>query len=817
MEKKPKGNSFTSVLLDKAGAILKRGMSPLNLAETASGTDAKVFELQLKLQELELQYDLLRQEKALQDQIISNLADGFFIIDAEARMLVVNETLCAITGYKKEELIGKIPPYPYWPPEEYETIGAAVQKKYGKEESHFELTFKRKNGERFPAIIETFNLQDHSGKITHCFATIKDLSILEKAYKGLEESEQRYKTLFENTSDCIYKSTPEGKIISANPALVKLLGYESEEALKAVNVKEAVYFHPEERDEVVTSNLEVYRLKKKDGTEVWVEDQGYFTCDENNNIIFHEGILRDITERKKSEDELRQSELKFRTNNELLQSILDSPKGIIIFSLDNEYCYKAFTISHKETMKKIWGVDIEIGMNMLELISNPDDREKAKNHFDLTLKGEQLLFVEEYGDEALFRTFWETRYSPIYSLDGNITGLTVFVTDITERKQDEERLKKSEKALNEAQKLSKIGSWEFFPGTGELIWSEELYRIFKLEGTPNEKLYEAFRSRVHRDDLKTLDKFLERAFLKGEGYVFEHRIQIPNEPLKYVFCKGEPVFNDQKELVAINGITLDITEKKAQEKMIMENMETLNKQNEELHRLIESNVRLENFAYIASHDLKSPVRTINSFTGLLKTRAGARLDEEEHKFLDFIANGANEIQNLIEDLLDYSKVKSKGFNPAPLDVNHLLKSLLATMSADIEAHNAVIKLADVFPAEIHGDRTKIWQVFQNLIINAMKFHKKGVPPEIIISGKTTEEEWQFSVQDNGIGIDAEFHEKIFVLFQQLNTKEQFKGTGLGLAICKKIIDQHNGRIWVESEPGQGAVFYFTLPRFVIES
>ena len=178
MGKKTKGNSFTSVLLDKAGAILKKGMSSTNLTETGRGTDAKVFQLQSKLHELELEFDLLRKEKALQDQILSNLADGFFIIDTEAKMLVVNETLCAITGYDKEELIGTKPPYPYWPPEEYETIGAAVQKKYGKEDNHFELTFKRKNGERFPAIIETFNIQDHSGEITHCFATIKDLSIL---------------------------------------------------------------------------------------------------------------------------------------------------------------------------------------------------------------------------------------------------------------------------------------------------------------------------------------------------------------------------------------------------------------------------------------------------------------------------------------------------------------------------------------------------------------------------------------------------------------------------------------------------------------
>ncbi len=810
MEKKSKEHSFTGQLLDKAGALIKKGMSKMD-DRSEEGNIIDVAELQKQLKDLEARYEQLQKEKALQDQIIYNITDGFFIIDQEGKMLVVNDALCMMTGFSREEMINLKPPYPYWPEEELANIGEAFRQKFNKEASSFKLIFKRKNEERFSAILETNDIQDADGKITHCFATIRDLSKLESAFQKVEESRQKYEELYERTSDCIYKTTPDGKVVRANPALVKMLGFENEEELKKVNIGKDLYFNPKERQEALDEDKETYRLRRKDGKEIWVEDQGYFTKGEDGKVIFHEGILRDITDRKRAEDELRRSEIELRVKNELLQSILDSPKDIIIFSLDSHYCYKAFTTSHKVTMKKIWGVDIEIGMNMLDLISNPDDRKKAKANFDRTLSGEQLVFIEDYGDENLSRSFWENRYSPIFAEDGHITGLTVFVMDISSRMRDQEKLSKSEKALKEAQKLSKTGSWEMDLRTGALEWSEELYRIFELENIDNDDLYQAFQNRVYKEDAPLLNQKIQNLIEKGESYVIEHRIYTKGDDLKHVLCKGEPLFNEQKKVIAIRGVTLDITEKKVQEKLIEQNLETLNQQNEELHRLIESNVKLENFAYIASHDLRSPVRTMNSFTGLLKSRAGNKLDEEEMKFLDFIAKGARDIQGLIDDMLAYSKVKSKGFKSSRLNVKDLLQNLLATLGADIRENNARISILEV-PEVIWGDRIKLWQVFQNLVINAMKFHTKGSSPVVTISGETTDQEWIFEIRDNGIGIDPEFHEKIFVLFRQLNTKDEFDGTGLGLAICKKIIEQHKGRIWVESEPGQGATFFFALPR-----
>ncbi|KAA3621558.1 MAG: PAS domain S-box protein [Bacteroidetes bacterium] len=810
MEKKSKDHSFTGQLLDKAGALIRKGMSKMDDHPEEKNL-ADVAELQKQLKDLEARHEQLQKEKALQDQIIYNISDGFFIIDQEGKMLVVNDALCVMTGFSREEMINLKPPYPYWPEEELENIGEAFRQKFNKEASSFKLIFKRKNEERFSAILETNDIEDADGKITHCFATIRDLSKLEKAFQKVEESRQKYEDLYERTSDCIYKTTPDGKVVRANPALVKMLGFESEEELKKVTITKDLYFDPNERQKILDEKLETYRLKRKDGSEVWVEDQGYFTKDENGKVIFHEGILRDITDRKRAEDELRKSELALRAKNDLLQSILDSPKDIFIFSLDTDYCYKAFSTSHQLSVKKNKGVDIEIGMSIMEINPDPSNWEKVKVNIDRTLQGEQLVFIEKYSHNNRFESYWENRYSPIYAEDGSITGLTVFMMDVSARMLDQQKLSKSEKALKEAQKLSKTGSWEMDLRDGSLEWSEELYRIFELENIEKEQLYQAFQNRVYKEDAPLLNEKIKNLIEKGESYVIEHRIYTKGDDLKHVLCKGEPLFNEQEEVIGIRGVTLDITEKKAQEKLIEQNLETLNQQNNELHRLIESNVKLENFAYIASHDLRSPVRTMNSFTGLLKSRAGNKLDEEEMKFLDFIAKGARDIQGLIDDMLAYSKVKSKGFNATGLNVKDLLQNLLATLSADIRENNARVSILEV-PDVIWGDRIKLWQVFQNLILNAMKFHTKGSSPVVTISGETTEQEWIFEIRDNGIGIDPEFHEKIFVLFRQLNTKDEFDGTGLGLAICKKIIEQHKGRIWVESEPDQGATFFFALPR-----
>ncbi len=237
----------------------------------------------------------------------------------------------------------------------------------------------------------------------------------------------------------------------------------------------------------------------------------------------------------------------------------------------------------------------------------------------------------------------------------------------------------------------------------------------------------------------------------------------------------------------------------------------LREKNEELQRYIASNLQLENFAYFASHDLQTPLRSIVSFTQLLQRSLKNRITDEEQEYMDFITSYGKSMSQLINDILFYSKVNSTDLNIQEVNLILLLENLLSSMISAIKEKDAVIQL-EYIPKSIMADTTKILQVFQNLLSNSLKFSQQHINPKIIISCAEKPAHWQFSVKDNGIGIAPEFQEKIFGMFKRLHSLQEFEGTGIGLALVKKIIDQHHGKIRVESEVNQGTTFFFTIPK-----
>ncbi len=225
--------------------------------------------------------------------------------------------------------------------------------------------------------------------------------------------------------------------------------------------------------------------------------------------------------------------------------------------------------------------------------------------------------------------------------------------------------------------------------------------------------------------------------------------------------------------------------------------------------LLRSNHELELFAYVASHDLQEPLRMVASYTQLLQRRYQGKLDATADEFIHFAVDGAKRMQAFISDLLQYSRVGTRGKTFVPVDLNEVARRIRANLKIAIEESGTQLTI-DPLPA-LAGDDLQLTQLFQNLVSNAIKFCNKDQPPRIQISARQEGEHWQFSVTDNGIGIAPEYFEKIFVIFQRLHTREEFSGTGIGLALCKRIVERHGGRIWVESEPGRGTVFYFTIP------
>jgi PAS domain S-box-containing protein len=255
----------------------------------------------------------------------------------------------------------------------------------------------------------------------------------------------------------------------------------------------------------------------------------------------------------------------------------------------------------------------------------------------------------------------------------------------------------------------------------------------------------------------------------------------------------------------VTSIIRDVSERRRVEQQLRQTAAALEHQTVELMR---SNAELQQFAYVASHDLQEPLRMVASYTQLLARRYEGKLDQDADEFIAFAVDGAKRMQALINDLLAYSRVGTQGRDFTPTDLNETVDRVIADLTAAIDDTGATVHREHL--PTVPGDPVQLDQLFQNLISNAIKF-RGSETPRVDVTAERQGREWRVSVRDNGIGIAPEFADRIFIIFQRLHTRDEYPGTGIGLAICKKIVERHGGQIWLESEPGTGATLTFTLP------
>ncbi|MGH9388560.1 MAG: sensor histidine kinase, partial [Vicinamibacteria bacterium] len=260
-----------------------------------------------------------------------------------------------------------------------------------------------------------------------------------------------------------------------------------------------------------------------------------------------------------------------------------------------------------------------------------------------------------------------------------------------------------------------------------------------------------------------------------------------------------PVRDERGRLCHFIAIKVDMTERKHAEKILRERAEELARSNEDLER----------YAYVASHDLQEPLRMVSSFVQLLEKKYAEQLDEPAQQYIASAVQGAKRMHRLIKDLLAYSRAGRPGRPFEPVSCQEAVRAALSTLEMAVREGGAEVTV-DRLPV-VQGDRAQLEQLFQNLIGNAVKFHGEN-PPRVRIAARVDGADWLLSVSDNGIGIEAEYTDKIFAMFRRLHGGSDYPGTGIGLAICKRIVQRHGGRIWVESKPGEGSIFYFTIPR-----
>jgi PAS domain S-box-containing protein len=381
--------------------------------------------------------------------------------------------------------------------------------------------------------------------------------------------------------------------------------------------------------------------------------------------------------------------------------------------------------------------------------------------------------------------------------------------EVAARKRTERALREREALLDATGQMAQVGGWDVDAETSEVRWTEQTRRIHGVPADYKPSLEEAINF-FHPEDRKKLTEAVQRALDAGEPYDMEIRFITAQGKHLWVRTICRPgVVNGRT--VRLMGTFQDITARKRAEQQVAH-------YTEELER---SNGELQQFAYAVSHDLKAPLRAVKSFLGLLREDTQGQLDAKAEEYIHFAIDGTERMEGLIEALLDYARVDTRGRDPMPTDAEAVLTRVLDTLQFEIERRDAVVT-HEPLPTVL-ADPTQLAQLFQNLIGNALKFCAQK-PPRVHVTaeklprppeeawreGKPAYDMWRFAVRDNGIGIAPRHHERIFAVFERLHTREEYEGTGIGLAICKRIVERHGGRIGVDSDVGEGSTFYFTL-------
>lgn len=504
-------------------------------------------------------------------------------------------------------------------------------------------------------------------------------------------------------------------------------------------------------------------------------------------------ISTNITERKRADKELSD------TKN-YLQNLIDYANAPII----------------------VWDQENKINLfnHAFEHLTGYKSSEVEGKKLDLLFPGSSLKDSLDKIRRAITEN-WETIEIPILTKNNEVRtvlwnsarihdkGRNTYSTiaqgnDITERIKAEVAFKESKEKLELALENGKIGIWEWDITTGYLQWDERMEKMFGWSPGSFENTFTAFERSVHEEDLTHVRNAFRQALEENIPLDTIYRIKHKNEGINYISTKALVEKNGDGIPFKMTGVCFDITEmKKGAERVLF-------RLNEELLR---SNKELEQFAYVASHDLQEPLRMVSSFTQLLAQRYKDKLDKDAQDFIKFAVDGAVRMQVLINDLLDYSRIETRGKEFSPIDMHDVLGSVVNNLRIIIKERSAVIT-NDEIPVII-ADEGQMVQLLQNIIGNALKFCKST--PRIHLSVKEESDYFLFSVKDNGIGIEPQYYNRIFQIFQRLHPKDQYGGTGIGLAICKRIIERHGGKIWVESKPGKGSVFYFTIIKRQITS
>ncbi len=495
----------------------------------------------------------------------------------------------------------------------------------------------------------------------------------------------------------------------------------------------------------------------------------------------------------------KKSEEAVKEERDRLSSLINSISDEVWFADEQG----KFTLANPSALREfgfesvVNGVDVADMTSTLEVFQPDGSTRPAEEAPPLrALKGELVRNQEEmvrtpFGGKLRYR---QVSASPVRDVNGRIIGSVSVVRDITKRKEAERHVEEERARLQAILENAPVGiAIAEWPSGRFLYVNEELWKIFRQSPTAPTSKDEYVQFKLFHTDGRPFvpdDYPIPRA-AKGESVRNDVATFLRGDGTNgYIATNAAPIKDNKGNTIAVVGMSTDVTE-----------------QVESEIELKRSNAELQQFAYVASHDMQEPLRMVINYLSLLEIRLKDKLDPKTKEYIAFAVEGGTRMRQLIDDLLQYSRVDiEKAF--APLNMEEVVSRTLNLLNVPIVESGVEITVGPL--PTITADESQMMQVMQNLVGNAIKFRGK-MPSKISISASQGLREWTFSIADNGIGLNMKYAERIFQMFQRLHNMEEYPGTGVGLAVTKKIIEHHGGRIWVESEEGKGATFFFTIP------
>ena len=672
---------------------------------------------------------------------------------------------------------------------------------------------------------------DKNGEIMEWVGICIDITERKQIEESIKNNEKRFRELIESLPQLFWTCRVDGPCDYLSRQWLEYTGIPEEQQLGYGWLDQ---LHPRDRDKTVAVWMEKvktgesfdieFRIRRNDGVYHWFKTRAVPMHDADGKIIKWFGSNTDFHEIKKAEEQLK------NFSKELEQKVDERTKELQISKkkLDEtssiarvggwELDLKKNEMYWSDLVKQIHEVDPDYHPTLQDRINFyvPEAVPLISKALQNAINDGEPFDIELQLFTARKNLKWIRIVGKAYRENDEIVKIGGMFQDINERKLAEiESLRKSEQLQllsNELENIiDSIPGLVFYKDTknryirvNKYICDAHKMSKKQLEGLDLNDLYPREQAQAYYED--DLEVIRSR----------QSKINI-DEPWgnRWVSTSKIPYLNETGEVIGVIGVSMDVTERKLDEEELKKHRdhleELVNERTRELDNAIiglkRSNQELEQFAYVASHDLQEPLRMVSSYTQLLERRYKDQLDQDAKDFIFFAVDGANRMQHLINDLLDYSRVTTRGKPFVKLDLSVVLGHSIANLQKKIQETGAMI-VNDDLPF-VYGDEVQLVRVFQNLLDNAMKF-RGDEPPRINVSAKTIDDKIQISLTDNGIGIDKIYSDRVFTIFQRLHTKVEYPGTGIGLAICKRTIERHGGKIWFESEPGKGTTFYFTL-------